>query len=282
MKLIADSGSTKTEWCIINDQGHTTPLFTMGINPYYQSTGDIILSLEKEFLYSKESIHTIHFYGAGCANEEKNTIVRDALAHFFHCSNVNIASDLLGAARSLCQNQEGIACILGTGSNSCHYNGHQITRNVSPLGYVLGDEGSGAFMGKRLMADILKEQLSTETIQLFFDTYNTSVTEILTHVYKHPFPNRYLAQYTKFLSQNIHIPEIQHFVFECLNAFVERNLLSYPNHLNYYFTGSIAYHFASILHQVMSKHHLSISLITQAPMQGLIHYHTIFDKHHDQ
>lgn len=274
MKLIADSGSTKTEWCVMHENGTCDRIITSGINPFYQSTQDIINSLQKEFQLETVIIEEIFFYGAGCANSEKNKIVADALVHYFNCQQVTIESDLMGAAHALCQSEAGIACILGTGSNSCHYDGSTIIKNVSPLGFILGDEGSGAVMGKRLMADVLKHQLSDASIELFFDTYQTTPAEILDRVYKQPFPNRYLAQFTKFLSQNIRVAELEDLVLNCLNEFVIRNLLQYSNKdLKVFFTGSIAYYFREQLEKVMEKNGLKIGVINQAPMEGLIEYH---------
>jgi len=274
MKLIADSGSTKTEWCLIDDDGNADRIIASGINPFYQTTQDILQSLQNEFKPINGTIQEIFFYGAGCANAEKNKIVGDALVQFFGCKQVCIESDLMGAAHALCQSDAGIACILGTGSNSCHYDGHTIVKNVSPLGFILGDEGSGAVMGKRLIADILKQQLSDTTIQLFFNTYHTTPAEILDKVYKQAFPNRYLAQYTKFLSQNIHIGELEKLVLNCLDEFVGRNLLQYnTDDLMVFFTGSIAHYFRAQLEKVMEKNGLKIGAINQAPMEGLIEYH---------
>ncbi len=274
MKLIADSGSTKTEWCMMHENGTCDRSITSGINPFYQTTDDIINSLQIEFQLEKVAIKEIFFYGAGCANAAKNKIVADALMHYFGCQQVTIESDLMGAAHALCQSEAGIACILGTGSNSCHYDGTTIVKNVSPLGFILGDEGSGAVMGKRLVADVLKNQLSATTIELFFNTFRITPAEILDRVYKQPFPNRYLAQFTKFLSQNIQVKELENLVTDCLNEFVIRNLLQYPNtDLKVFFTGSIAYYFREQLEKVMEKKGLKIGVINQAPMEGLIEYH---------
>ena len=199
MILIADSGSTKTEWRGIYNHGSQSCI-TKGINPYHQSTDEILQILNTDFSMDHTHITKIYFYGAGCANKDKIQIVKKALRTFFQTSFISIESDLMGAARSLCGNQPGIACILGTGSNSCMYDGQKITHNVSPLGYILGDEGSGAVMGKKLIANILKNQFSDTIIQLFHQEYHTNKNEILDHIYKKPLANRYMAQFTKFLS----------------------------------------------------------------------------------
>lgn len=275
MILIADSGSTKTEWYLLTNGAQETRCITKGINPFYQSSADILQNLKEEYTLNNAKPQAIHFYGAGCANEEKNSIVKQALIDFFGNTHITINSDLMGAARSLCQDEQGIACILGTGSNSCYYDGQSIIRNVSPLGFIIGDEGSGAVLGKKLIADILKNQLPKEIIQLFFSNYNTTPAEILENIYKKPFPNRYLAQYTRFLSENIHLPELERLVVVSFREFIERNLLQYDNikQLPISFTGSIAYHFKEQLTQALSCYNLQPATINQAPMSGLIAYH---------
>jgi len=276
MILIADSGSTKTEWQFISDDNSVfETCFTKGINPFYQSTEEIIKSLEESPILKDINPASIYFYGAGCANTEKILIVEDALKSFFGAKNILIDSDLTGAARSLCQKEEGIACILGTGSNSCHYNGKNIISNVSPLGFIIGDEGSGAVLGKKLLGDILKNQLLKEIIDLFFNTYHTDRAEILDHIYKKPFPNRYLAQYTRFISANIQHKELKQLVIESFKEFIQRNLLQYQNisQLPIHFTGSIAFYFEEQLNEALLSFDLNPGTICQSPMEGLIRYH---------
>jgi len=274
MILIADSGTTKTEWCIITDNGTTESLITPGINPFYQEAENITSILQREFTAAKK-FDAIYFYGAGCINLEKQDIVRKSLLQIFETSNIFIGSDLLAAAHSLCQDQPGVACILGTGSNSCYYNGSEIEANVSPLGFILGDEGSGAVLGKKLVGDILKKQLPQILINEFFETYQTTAAEILENVYKKPFPSRYLANYTKFLSKNINHPEIENIVVSSFREFVTRNLLQYPGikRTPIHFTGSIAFHFEVQLRKAIEEQHLVLGNIERAPMNGLIKYH---------
>jgi N-acetylglucosamine kinase-like BadF-type ATPase len=275
MILIADSGSTKTEWCLTSNGNISGKCITKGINPFYQTSAEILQNLKEEYTLNNTKPQEIHFYGAGCANEEKNNIVRKALIEFFEIDAITIDSDLTGAARSLCQSNAGVACILGTGSNSCHYNGKEVTHNVSPLGFIIGDEGSGAVLGKKLVSDILKNQLSEKTKQLFFETYKTDQAEILDNIYKKPFPNRYMAQYSKFLSKNIQIKEVEELVITAFVEFIERNLLQYPNieALKINFTGSVAFNFITQLQTALKKHHLNLGTISQAPMQGLVEFH---------
>jgi len=275
MILIADSGSTKAEWVILSEEEGPETVFTSGINPFYQDSGQIVPQLQREFTSAQKKYDAIYFYGAGCLNQEKGEIVKEALLQFFETPRIFVGSDLLGAARSLCQEQPGIACILGTGSNSCYYNGSEIISHVSPLGFILGDEGSGAVLGKKLISDILKNQLPSRVIRSFFERYQTTAAEILEHVYKQPFPSRYLAGYTRFLSANIDIPEIENIVITGFHDFIKRNLMQYTqvHLLPVNFTGSIAFHFKSQLRKAFEEQKLILGKTEQSPVSGLIRYH---------
>ncbi len=276
MILIADSGSTKTEWVVLDKNNTCSQQYiTAGINPYYQSTKDILDILIKEFPFEIRSFDAIHFYGAGCNHETKNKIVENALSSFFTSPQINIYSDLMAAAHSACRNSPGIVCILGTGSNSCFYNGKEITKNISPLGFILGDEGSGAVIGKTFISDLLKNQLSQSTTDLFFKEYDISIDEILDHIYRQPFPNRYMAQFSKFIHNHIHIKELEIIIKDAFHSFIERNLLQYIEIEKYpiHFIGSIAYHFQEQLKNTLSSHHLKTGTIIKSPMAGLIKYY---------
>ncbi len=279
MILIADSGSTKTDWLLTTENGSTVDNYTTkGINPFYQNSDEIRILIQKELRISYDNISHLYFYGAGCANEEKNRTVQNALNKIMPNTNIEINSDLLGAARALCGNKQGIACILGTGSNSCLYNGKTIVQNVSPLGYIIGDEGSGAVIGKNLIADILKNQLPKTIVDTFFKEYNTSRDDILNHIYKQPFANRYLAQYTKFIYKNIQHKELENIVIDSFHSFISRNLYQYKDTFEYKinFTGSIAYFFKDQLKYTLQKNNLSAGIIYKAPMEGLANYHATY------
>jgi N-acetylglucosamine kinase-like BadF-type ATPase len=278
MIVIADSGSTKTTW-VLSDQknGTTHTVQTSGINPFYQDETGIKDMLNNEFSFTFTEIQEIHFYGAGCTNSSVNNIVKKALSAFFSTNNIEVESDLMAAARSLCQHNAGIACILGTGSNSCYYNGKTIEQQVSPLGFILGDEGSGAVLGKRLIADILKNQLPQTVVKKFFETYKTTQQEIMENIYRKPFPNRYAAKFTRFIGENIDQPALQKLVATEFDLFFRRNVLQYPMavKLPVHLAGSIAWYFSDILKKVAQKHKLTIGKIEQAPMAGLLQYHYI-------
>jgi len=275
MILIADSGSTKAEWIILPDQGNSETVFTSGINPFYQDSGQIALQLSHEFTSVHKKFEAIYFYGAGCINHDKEEIVKAALLQVFETPRIFAGSDLLAAAHSLCQDQPGIVCILGTGSNSCYYNGSEIIDHISPLGFILGDEGSGAVLGKKLISDILKNQLPQWLIHDFFENYPTTAAEIMENVYKQPYPSRYLANFTRFLFKYIDVPEIEDIVITGFRDFVTRNLMQYAqvNFAPVNFTGSIAFHFEPQLRKVFEEQNLLPGKITQAPMGGLINYH---------
>ena len=276
MMLIADSGSTKTIWHLIDLSGNIETCITDGINPFFMEEEDILTLLNTSFRLDTNVVSSVYFYGAGCALPEKKAILQKALTRYFpKKASVTIESDLLGTARSLCQNSQGIACILGTGSNSCLYDGRQIVQNVSPLGYILGDEGSGAVLGRQLLSDILKNQLPPAVCQAFFDEYKISQGEILDSVYRQPFPNRFMAQYTQFMAQNIDIPEINAMINTSFEAFFQRNILQYEEAGRYplFFTGSIASVFRQNLEETARSFGLKIKGIEADPMNGLVTYH---------
>jgi len=276
MILIADSGSTKTDWRIIAKDGSIQQLKTEGFNPYYQSSDEISRVLKADLLPKITSdISTIHFYGAGCANPEKNAVVKDALQRNFQNCTIEINSDLLAAARATCNHEQGIACILGTGSNSCLFDGKEIVENIRPLGFLLGDEGSGAYLGKMLLVSCLRKELPENLARKFNDTYNTSIDEVLQKVYKEPFPNKYLASFSKFLFDNINEPYVYQLVYQAFETFVKKNVMKYENHENVkvHFVGSIAFYYANVLRQVTNDLGLMLKNILESPIAGLTLYH---------
>lgn len=279
MILIADSGSTKTDWRLISEKEELKSICTPGINPFYQTEEEIENQIST-LLYPELmgfSVKKIFFYGAGCSFDEKKQMVKNAIAVSFPKAQIEIESDLLAAARGLFQKENGIACILGTGSNSCYYDGKNIIHNVSPLGFILGDEGSGAVLGKKFAADCLKNQLPEKLKEKFLKQYDLTPAQIIENVYKKPFPNRFLAQFTRFLSENITEPSIYNIVFESFTDFFTRNIMQYNNYKEYpvCFIGSIAYYFKDVLEVAATELDIRIGTICQSPMTGLIKYHQI-------
>lgn len=276
MIIIADSGSTKTTWSLTDPiSGTTRSVITAGINPFYQDEASIYSLIKEAFGDASGSIDKIWFYGAGCANPDVNQIVNNALVRFFNPRSAEVASDLMAAARSLCKHSEGVVAILGTGSNSCYYDGKNIKAQVSPLGFILGDEGSGAVLGKRLLADILKNQLPKNIVQNFFEEYPLKQADILDHIYKKPFPNRYAAGFTKFIAQHVDEPYLQSMVQMEFRAFLQRNILQYDaaKRLPLNATGSIAWHFRDQLVEAAKNLGITIGMVVQDPMPGLLEYH---------
>lgn len=273
MKLVADSGSTKTAWAVVENPNHV--IKTDGINPIFMDSDAIENTLRNQLVpHLTEAITEVYFYGAGCANQEKNNVVKQALQAVFGDIKIEIASDLLGAARGLCGHQDGIACILGTGSNSCLYKNGNISWNVPALGFILGDEGSGAVLGKLLMGNLFKNQLPDAVKTDFEQTYGLSMMDVIEKVYRQPLPNRFLASFGPFISKHIAVPEVYNMVYGALESFIVRNVKQYPySTLPVYFTGSIAYYFADILHNLAIKHHFSIGSIQKEPLQGLVDFH---------
>lgn len=278
MILIADSGSTKTHWCLIANNGEANEFFTDGINPFFQTTDAMQNSVSNQLLPQMGHlmwvgpVTNVFFYGAGCT-PEKIPFVTRALQAVFKTATVEVNSDMLGAARALLGNAEGVACILGTGSNSCQYDGEKFVKNVPALGFILGDEGSGAVLGKRLVADLLKNQMSEELKEKFLAQYNTSQADIIENVYRKPFPNRYLAKLSKFAAENIADPMIYNLVYDHFNQFVVRNLKQYPAELPVGFVGSIAYYYRDVLEQVLKDSGVELANILQDPIEGLKQYH---------
>jgi len=274
--LIADSGSTKTEWRAVKDGVPWKSYVSSGLNPFFVTVEEIVRTLRKEMPEMEGlSVDRIWFYCTGVSNAAKAEMVRKALSDFFGSGELVIGSDLLGAARSLCMNEPGIACIIGTGSNSCYYDGKNIASNVSPLGYILGDEGGGAVLGRKLLTGVLKRQLPEVVIQNFFTAYPFTPSEILDNVYNMPFPNRFLGQFTRFISENIQEPELQEMVTSSLDEFFIRNVLQYPEakHLPVHFTGGVAYHFKPFIEGLLIRHSLQPGLFTLAPIENLVQYH---------
>lgn len=277
MKLIADSGSTKTAWRLVSQTGVQAEVITLGMNPFFRTTEDIAHEIgEKLFPAAGTGISEIWFYGAGVVNAEKGNIIKNALLRFYPEAKIDTQSDLLGACHALLGNKAGIACIMGTGSNACYYDGKSITGHISPLGFILGDEGSGAVMGKHLLGDYFKEVMPPELRTVFHLKFNLTRDEALNRVYRELRPNQFLATFTPFLSENIEHPYCRQFIEINFKAFIERNILKLPlkQGTTIGFAGSVAWHFSSILKKVLEQYNFSNPIILKDPIDGLVQYHT--------
>ena len=268
--LIADSGSTKTDWSLLQDGDVTKRVVSLGINPFMVPADEISRIVMQELIpHLSQPIDAIRFYGAGCRGKQRR-VVKSVLQQVLNTEDVNVESDLQGAAIALCREEKGIACILGTGSNSCLFDGQTIVENVAPLGFILGDEGSGAVLGRRFLSDLLKNQLSTQVRSCFEAQYSLSVEDIVQRVYKQPFPNRFMAGFAIFLGKYKHLEEIQALVKSEFERFFRRNVAQY-NHpdLAVHFVGSIAFYFRVELQTVAVDLGYRIGRILKSPIAGL-------------
>jgi N-acetylglucosamine kinase-like BadF-type ATPase len=276
IKLIADSGATKTEWRLLGEGTHKS-FFTSGISPYHMTQLQIEQLLLSEFPSSllKRKISEVHYYGTGCYTAPKANIVKKALHKIFPTATLNITHDLMGAAISVCGNDKGIACILGTGSNSCFFNGKRILANSPGLGYILGDEGSGAYLGKKVIQHVLYGIFDKELMDAFHENYNTDKAEILHRVYKEPFANRYLAGFSTFLSQHRGHYMIENIIEDGLGDFFNQHLETYPQRFSVpiHFVGSIAFYFKDKIAELCKDSGYEMGRVIKQPMSGLISHH---------
>ncbi len=274
-KLIADSGATKTDWYLINGSEILERLSSKGISPVFQKQQEITDEIKSNIypIFKKWSIDEIYFYGSGCT-PDNIPIVKEAIHQSLPAENIVVNSDLVAAAHSLCGHEAGIACILGTGSNSCEWDGENITKQVSPLGFIIGDEGSGASMGKKLIGDALKNQLTTGLKEQLLEEYELTPAIIIDKVYRQPFPSRFLASLSPFIKKHLSDETIKQIVAQNLTEFLKRNIMQYNyKELNVNFVGSIGWHYDSILKEVAEPLGIKIGKIDKSPMDGLLEFH---------
>jgi len=276
-KLIADSGATKCEWCLLED-GKKKTILTQGISPYFLNTVQIIELLQKELLpkLKGSKINEVYFYGTGLSNANNVPIIKSAFKKLFPAAKVEINTDILAAARALCGKQKGIACILGTGSNSCFYNGKKIIKNSPGLGYILGDEGSGAYLGKKVVQHYLYNTFDADLMSRFDAKFTTNKVEILENVYKQPLANRYLASFTVFLAENRGHYMIENIIEDGLNDFFFTHLYKFRESwiMPINFIGSVAFGFKDILKELCNTYELELGNVLKKPMDGLVKYHS--------
>ena len=277
MKLIAESGSTRTEWAIVENDHVIQRAFTEGINPYFQTRREISRSVRLGLpdIFFRKKLEQVYYYGAGCSSNEKKNILGASLVAQFK-TPIQVESDLLGAARSLFKSEPGIACILGTGSNSCFYDGRIIVKNVKPGGYILGDEGSGAAMGKMFLSDLLKGLAPKDLANNFYDKFRITANEVMESVYNRPFPNRFLATIAYFLADHTDNDYALNLRTGSLRNFFIRNVCQY-DYQNYpiRFVGSLAYTYAPLLKEIVKEYGMSLDVIEETLMNGLIEYHSM-------
>jgi glucosamine kinase len=275
--LIADSGATKAEWCLVNN-GRRKIVFTQGISPYFLNSGQVQTILRNELLpkIKKYEINDIYYYGTGCLNPGNAKMIKGALRHVFPSAKINVDHDLAGAAKAVCGETKGIACILGTGSNSCYFNGKKIVKNSPGIGYVLGDEGSGASLGKKVVQYYLYGTFDEDLKYKFDDRYKTNAAEILENVYQKPLANRYLAGFSLFLAENRGHYMIENIIEDGLNDFFFNHLCKYNESwkLPVHFVGGVAYGFRDVITELCNGYEFDLGRILKNPMEGLIEYHS--------
>ncbi len=276
MKIIADSSSTRTEWALVDGTTVVEHAFTEGLNPYFMTRREISHSIRLELpeAFFRKRWEHVYFYGAGCANAERNKIMESSLVAQFK-TPVTVESDLLGAARGLLVRQPGLACILGTGSNSCLYDGQKIIKNVRAAGFILGDEGSGVNLGKTFVADCLKNIAPAQLVEQFYEKFHVTPDDIMDDVYSGQFQSRTLSAYSFFLAEHLDNEYVYQLVYTALMQFFTRNIAAYDyNDYPICFVGSTACAYSDVLKRVASDFGAKISKIERCSMPGLIAYHS--------
>lgn len=277
MIAIVDSGSTKADWKFIRRNEYPISLSTMGFNPYYHDRNIILPKLGEAFdgKIDAAEVEKVFFYGAGCSDPVHNAIIEEAVGAYFYNAKVEVEHDILAAAKATCGDEPGISCILGTGSNSCLYDGEQIIDNVPNLAYILGDEGSGGHLGKLLIQGYFYREFPSDIKLEFEQEYGNDRQVFLDNIYVKPNANVYLASFARFLSNRKDHIYIQNLVNKAFSKFVERHVRKYKdhNHLPIHFIGSVAYHFADILKMVLDERSLTMGSIIKKPIDNLVKYH---------
>lgn len=279
MIIIADGGSTKTNWCLINDEGNKVYFNTEGYNPYFAGIDYIINSLKHNLPadLQLDKISEVNYYGAGCSTDEKRAHVKTALSAVFIHSEVNIDHDMMAAARALLGRQAGFAAILGTGTNTCLYDGAKILMNIDSGAYILGDEGSGCYIGKKLLVDYLRGYMPEAIRQNFWDTYKLTRDDVNDQVYTKPLVSRFCAGFSKFVydNMNVNLGYSHGLVKTSFQDFFKNLVTHYPNYQQHTFNciGSVAYNFRNILEEVATENCMQIGNIIRSPIDNLVRFH---------
>ena len=276
MIVIADSGSSKTDWLFMSSEKEYI-ISTHGINPFFQQTDEIFATLSSTFTNDqKKEVSEVYFYGAGCIKGKTDQVVSEALKRVFPKALIAVEDDILGASRALLGKSSGIACILGTGTNSCLYNGSEIVDKVPTLGFILGDEGSGAYLGKLLINDYFKRAVPETLKQKMESELHLELTDVLNSVYREEYPSRYLAKFSEFISKNRNQNYVQNLIKRSFTDFFFRNIERYDDYQNYTvnFVGSIAYYYSDLLKEVAFNRKIEIGNIIDKPINGLKKFHT--------
>lgn len=277
MQLIADSGSSKTDWRLLNDDNSIEQLKTSGINPYLISKKELLLSLKEDFDGKTfQAIKEIHFYGAGCGNTKNKEKIKSVFSKFFNCNNVFVEDDMLAAARASCGNEAGIVCILGTGANACLFDGKEIKERMISFGYALGDEGSGNYIGKLTLKAYLEDEMPDILAKKFKATYpEINLEYALEQIYQKPYPNRFLAQFFQFALNHQKERYFFEMISEAFQLFLEKSVMKFERQQDWpiHFVGGVGYNANSIMRMVLSKNNLKAGNFMENPIAGLTLYH---------
>jgi N-acetylglucosamine kinase-like BadF-type ATPase len=278
MKLIADGGSTKTNWCLVNEEGKKVYFNTEGYNPYFVSSDYIIESLRNNLPSDLDisQLTEVNYYGAGCSTADKRQLVADAMGNVFVNAKINIGHDLLAAARALLGHTEGFAAILGTGTNTCIYDGKDVVNNIDSGAYILGDEGSGCYIGKKLLVDYLRGYMPEAVRKNFWNTYHLTPDDVNEQVYSQPLANRFCAGFSKFVyDNNVHLEYTRNLVKTSFEDFFRNLVTHYPNYKNYSFNciGSVGYNFRNVLEEVVTDNGMKMGNIIRSPIDNLVKFH---------
>lgn len=275
MILVADSGSSKTDWMAYSP-GHTLSFSTQGINPYFLNAHDVvkILSKNRDLAAYATSIKEVYFFGSGCSSPDKHEIISNGLSAFFTNAFISVDHDLIGSAYATCGDKKGLTCILGTGSNISYYDGENVHRSNHGLGYVLGDEGSGTSFGRKVLVSYLYGTMPAELSDLFAKTFEVDKDIVINNIYQKPFPNSYLASFSRFMIHNKTHPFIQQLLKDGFQEFIDTNIKDYKAYksLECNFVGSIAYYYQEELIAVLTANNIKVGKILQKPVEGIYEY----------
>jgi glucosamine kinase len=278
MYLIAESGSTKCDWMLVDKQGNYMDLYkTMGFNPFFHSSEFVAedLRTHKDLMHIAPKVERVYFYGAGCESLPLNTIIKDGLSQVFLNAAVMVDHDMKAAAYATFDGEPCITCIIGTGSNSCYFDGEEIYEAVPALAYILGDEASGSYLGKKLLSAYLYKKLPSEIHYDLEREFGLTKEMIFKRVYEQPHANVYLAGFTRFIGQHKEHPFLKAIIMQGMREFIENHVTCYENYkeVPIHFVGSIAFHFQDELKEVAKEFHISIKKIIKEPIKNLLDYH---------
>ena len=276
MIIIADSGGSKTDWRLIQKDSTILQANGPGFNPYYQPIENLSKGIQEMVKpLATEPVTKIFFYGAGVSSEKNQETIKASFKSFFPEADIEIGWDLLAAARALCGEEPGIACIMGTGSNSCFYDGSTIISNIANLGWILADEGSGTAIGKRFLFDYLRDKMPRALAKQFHERFPMTREEFLERIYQQEKPSAFLASFTRFIFQHLKEEYCYSLIYTSFSEFYENNVMAYPNYQNVkvHFTGSVSFYFSNILRQVATDKGIVVKNILEGPIAGLTLYH---------